>query len=354
MKVNVKRSDLLRLYRVFSDVFPQVNTVSLVFDTYHYILLCKIVCSVFNNNSTVQIELDDKTLSSIIYQSLTLDKDILANVLHVMDQQAVLNEEGDVYVEFTNALQILHLLETLLLGKKVFITTNQHLGFVMEEKLFSIYKKLGYANFKKQAIICKESYLKSGVVVRVADNSGANFVKVVSEVEPSVYIVTITKANLKDQFKFPYGKVYCGVLVRFSESGYYSWDEVCLFEYYDGIKQPLFTSIANGTIALSTNLTQYETIIRSCVFKKHDCIRIDRKTYAKIEEILKVTSELEGSEFVVTLLSDLYVSPRLNYKKGQLVKGTLQKRLFNNSNTRLSYYSFNVYELEISLLSNKI
>lgn len=348
MRVNVKRSDLLRLYRVFSDTFPEVNTISLTLDPHHYVLLSKIICSVFNHNSRLDIDRDDETSVLTLYQSLTIDKNILSNVLHVMDQQAVLNEEGNINIEFTNALQILHVLETFLLEKKVFIASNENLVLVPEEKLFSIHKKLGYANFTNQTAIGKESYLKTGAVVRVADNSGAKFVKIVSEIEPSVYIVTIEKASLKDRVKFPYGKTYCGVLVRFSESSYYSWDEVCLFEYYDGIKQQLFTSIPKGTVALCTNLSQYKTIIHSCIFKKDDCIRIDSRTSAKIQRILNITSELEGSEFLVTLLSDLSLSPQSNFKKGQLVKGILKKRLFNNIDSRLSYYPFYVYELEIS------
>lgn len=354
MKVIVKRSDLLRLYRVFSDLFPEVNTVCLVFDSYDYILLSKIVSSLFIGNSDVRINVDDKTSISVVYQSLTTDKDVLANVLNVMEQQAILNEEGNIYANFTNALQILHLLETLLLGKQVSIQSSQHLELVMEQKLCSIHKKLGYANFESEIIISKESYLKTGVVVSVADDSGAKFVKIVSEIEPSVYIVRITKTNLKDQTKFPYGKTYCGILVRFAESDYYACDQVCLFEYYDGVKQPLFNSITNGTVALYTNLSQYKTIISSCIFKKGDCIRIDDKVYAKVEKILKITSELEGSEFVVSLLSNSYLSNQFTYQKGQLVKGILRKRLFNNSNTRLSYYSQDVYELDISLLLDEV
>jgi hypothetical protein len=350
MRVNVKRSDLLRLYRLFSDIFPEVNTVSLILDSYHYILLSKIVCSVFNDNAKLDIDSDDETPVLTVYQSLTVDKDILSNVLYVMDQHAVLNEEGNIYVEFTNASQILSLLETFLLKKNVSIPFNQNLAFVMEEKVFSIHNKLGYANFTNQASISKKPYLKTGAVVRVADNSGAKFVKIVSEIEPSVYIVTIEKTSLKDRVKFPYGKTYCGILVRFSESGYYSWDEVCLFEYYDGVKQQLFTSIPNGTVALCTNLSQYKAIIQSCIFKKDDCIRIDSRTSAKIQRILKVTPELEGSEFLVKLLSDLYLPSQSNFKKGQLVKGVLKKRLFENTNSFLSYYPLHVYELEISFI----
>lgn len=118
MRVNVKRSDLLRLYRVFSDTFPEVNTISLTLDPHHYVLLSKIICSVFNHNSRLDIDRDDETSVLTLYQSLTIDKNILSNVLHVMDQQAVLNEEGNINIEFTNALQILHVLETFLLEKR--------------------------------------------------------------------------------------------------------------------------------------------------------------------------------------------------------------------------------------------
>ena len=126
MKVNVKRSDLLRLYRLFSDTFPEVSTIALILDPYHYILLSKIVCSVFNNNVKLDIDPDDQTPILTVYQSLTLDKDILSNVLYVMDQQAVLNEEGNINVEFTNGSQILSLLETFLLGKNVLIPLKKN------------------------------------------------------------------------------------------------------------------------------------------------------------------------------------------------------------------------------------
>ena len=102
-------------------------------------------------------------------------------------------------------------------------------------------------------------------------------------------------------------------------------------------------------MALCTNLNinQYKTIIHSCIFKQDDCIRVDYRTSAKITEIIKLTTELEGSEFIVTLLTDLSLLPNVIYKKGEFVKGTLRKRSFN-----LSYYSIDVYELEISLFSN--
>ena len=353
MKVNVKRSDLLRLYRIFNGISPEVTTIYLIMNFYDYILLAKIVASVFVDNFALTIVVDDKTLLPIHYQSLSMDKDILKNVLSVMDQQAILNEDGNINVEFTNGLQILHLLEKLLLGKEITDDTYQPSSFLMEEQLFSILKKLGYRNFNEEDSIIKGSYLKTGDLVHVADNSGANFVRIVSEIEPSVYIVTVTKTNLGYQYKFPYGKKYCGVLVRFTELGYYSRDEVCLFNYYDGIKEPLFTSIYNGTVAPCNNLTQYEAIIRSSIFKKDDCIRVDMKTYAKITEILKVTDQLEGSEFVVTLLSDLYVSSKVSYTKSQLVKGTLHRKSFVNKNSALSYYSLDVYELEISSLTGE-
>ena len=349
MKINVKRSDLLRLYRVFSDIAPELNTFFLIMDPYDYVLLAKVVSSVLSNKYVVDIDLDDKTANANPYPSLIIDKDILLNVLDVMDEHATLNAGGNICIQFTNGLQILYLLETLLSGKRVDASTSKHLQLLMDQKLFSIHKKLGYANCKSENIVCIKSYLKTGDVVRVADNSGAKFVKIVSEVEPSVYIVTVIKANLEDRFKFPYGKTYCGILVRFSEQGYYHWDEVCLFEYYDGVKEPLFTSILNGTVALCTNLNinQYKTIIHSCIFKQDDCIRVDYRTSAKITEIIKLTTELEGSEFIVTLLTDLSLLPNVIYKKGEFVKGTLRKRSFN-----LSYYSIDVYELEISLFSN--
>ena len=351
MKVNVKRSDLLRLYNIFNRISPELNTVYLMMDPYDYILLSKIVSSVFSNNSVLHVDIDDNTSVQIVYQSLTIDKNILLNILHVMDEQAILDSDSNIHVEFTNGLQILYLLENLLLGKKLLVATNEHFLSLIEKNLFSIQKKLGYASLTKQNLTTvKGSYLKIGDLVRVADNSGAKLVKIVSEIEPSVYIVTIAKTNLGYESTFPYGKKYCAVLVRFSEFGYYAHNEVCLFDYYDGIKEPLFSSILNGTVAPCTNLPQYEIIIRSCIFKEGDFIRVDSVTSAKIKKILTITNELEGSEFVVTLLSDVYLSPLMNYKKFQFVKGTLQRRPYTNKNSSLSYYLLDVYELQLNSL----
>ena len=352
MKVNVKRSDLLRLYNIFNRISPESNTIYLMMDPYDYILLSKIVSFVFSNNSVLHVDIDDNTSVQITYQSLTIDKDILLNILDVMDEQAILDSDSNIHVELTNGLQILYLLENLLLGKKLLVAMNEHFLSLMEKRLLSIQKKLGYTSLTKQSFtIIKGSYLKIGDLVRVADNSGAKLVKIVSEIEPSVYIVTIAKTNLGYEFKFPYGKKYCAVLVRFSEFGYYEYNEVCLFDYYDGIKEPLFSSILNGTVAPCTNLSQYETIIRSCIFKEGDLIRVDSETSAKINKILTITKELEGSEFVVTLLSDVYLSPLMNYKKFQSVKGTLQRRPYANKNSSLSYYLLDVYELQLSSFS---
>jgi len=352
MKVNVKRSDLLRLYNIFNRISPELNTIYLMMDPYDYILLSKIVSSVFSNNSVLHVDIDDNTSVQITYQSLTIDKDILLNILDAMDEQAILDSDSNIHVELTNGLQILYLLENLLLGKKLLVVMNEHFLSLMEKRLLSIQKKLGYTSLTKQSFtIIKGSYLKIGDLVRVADNSGAKLVKIVSEIEPSVYIVTIAKTNLGYEFKFPYGKKYCAVLVRFSEFGYYEYNEVCLFDYYDGIKEPLFSSILNGTVAPCTHLSQYETIIRSCIFKEGDLIRVDSETSAKINKILTITKELEGSEFVVTLLSDVYLSPLMNYKKFQSVKGTLQRRPYANKNSLLSYYLLDVYELQLNSFS---
>ena len=81
MKVNVKRSDLLRLYNIFNRISPELNTIYLMMDPYDYILLSKIVSSVFSNNSVLHVDIDDNTSVQITYQSLTIDKDILLNIL---------------------------------------------------------------------------------------------------------------------------------------------------------------------------------------------------------------------------------------------------------------------------------
>jgi len=100
------------------------------------------------------------------------------------------------------------------------------------------------------------------------DDSGAKTVQVQGLVEPFIYSVTILKVKFGNEHKFPYGKKYAAVLLRDLIVDCECLDKVCLFEYFNGITKPLFSSISyNGVVIQQTEL-DYKQIIDSCCFSQ--------------------------------------------------------------------------------------
>ena len=110
--------------------------------------------------------------------------------------------------------------------------------------------------------------LRIGDVAIVADDSGAKTVQIVSEVAPMVYIVNVLKAKFGNDFKFPHGKKYAAVLIKnlLQDCDSYS-SEVCLFEYYGGLTQPLFNSVFYNGIVFPKAVLNFKKITGSCLFK---------------------------------------------------------------------------------------
>ncbi len=77
MQVNVKRSFLLLLYRNFSQVFPDLNRIYLTMKPYDYILMAKLISSVFTKKIVLNVQNDDRDPVDNVYQSGEADKDVL-------------------------------------------------------------------------------------------------------------------------------------------------------------------------------------------------------------------------------------------------------------------------------------
>jgi len=118
MQVNVKRSFLLLLYRNFSEVFPDLNRIYLTMKPYDYILMAKLISSVFSKRIVFNIQNDEQDVVNTLYQSGNVDKDVLFYVLSSMEEQATLDENGMVDFELPNGLELLHVLEALLCKKR--------------------------------------------------------------------------------------------------------------------------------------------------------------------------------------------------------------------------------------------
>jgi len=267
MQVNVKRSYLLLLYRSFSEVFPDLNRIYLTMKPYDYILLAKLTASVFTKKIILNIQNDDQESVGTLYQSGDADKDVLFYVLSSMEEQASLDEQGMVDFELPNGLELLHVLEALLCRNQIQTTNKYFQESHILEKLFLIEKKLGYTHAEEKFLHENTSSVKSGDIVNVSDNSGAKSVKVIIEIEPSVYLISVEKTALGHQNTFPYDSKYAAVLTRKIYPEHHSPTDVCLFEYHHGIGKPLFTVIARSKDVFLKDLPNYNSIVDSSFFK---------------------------------------------------------------------------------------
>ncbi len=267
MQVNVKRSFLLLLYRNFSQVFPDLNRIYLTMKPYDYILMAKLISSVFTKKIVLNVQNDDRDPVDNVYQSGEADKDVLYFVLSSMEEQAGLDEQGMVDFELPNGLELLHVLEAILSNNSIRTSNKYYQESLILEKLFLIEKKLGYTHAEEKFLHENASSVTSGDLLNVSDNSGAKTVKVIIELEPSVYLVSVEKTALGNQNTFPYDSKYAAVLTRKIFPEHYSTNDVCLFEYHHGIGKPLFTVIAKSKDVFLKDLPVYNAIMDSSFFK---------------------------------------------------------------------------------------
>lgn len=267
MQVYLKRSDLLRVYTTFCNAYPTTfNTINLNVSLYDFLLLAKVVAISLSKEVILSIDYDDQTDISCIYQTETLDKHVLQNVLDTMEQQALFHRGAVVKLKLTNALVILILLERILVDKNSVCKIQSHQDSITLGKLFSIQNKLGFSNFDYPIGNNIPFSLKTGDTAIVADNSGAKTVQILSEIEPMVYIVRILTTKFGNEHKFPHGKRYAVVLLNDLLSDAELSNKVCLFDYLGGITQPLFTLVFDKGLWLSKDVLNYQKIINSCLF----------------------------------------------------------------------------------------
>ena len=267
MKINVKRSDLLRFYFTFNKACPTaLNKVHLTFFPNDFFLLAKVIGFALSKNITLRIQYDDQTTIHPLYKSNILNEIILQDVLNVMDDSAFLNDHGTIGLTLGDGLSVLILLENLLLENNVLVKTYSVKDSLTYQKLFSIGKKLGYTNYKQLFPHNTFCSLNRGDILNVVDDSGVKTVQVESLVEPLIYTVTILKVKFGNEHKFPYGKKYAGVLLRDLIVDCDSSDKVCLFEYFNGITKPLFSSISFNGLTVQKTALDYKQIIDSCFF----------------------------------------------------------------------------------------
>ena len=270
MKINVKRSDLLRFHTIFFNACPvALNKVYLTFCSNDFLLLAKVIASALSNNITLQIQYDDQAIIHPFYESNIINKMILQDVLNIMDDSALLNDHGMIGLTLSDSLSVLVLLENLLLANNVLLKTHLVKDSLTYQKLFSIGKKLGYTNYNKllnnNNTFCS---FNRGDILNVIDDSGAKTVQVEGLVEPFIYSVTILKVKFGNEHKFPYGKKYAAVLLRDLIVDCECFDKVCLFEYFNGITKPLFSSISYNGVVLQQTELDYKQIIDSCCFSQ--------------------------------------------------------------------------------------
>jgi hypothetical protein len=267
MQVYVKRSDLLRVYTTFCNAYPTTfNTIYLNVSPDDFLLLAKVVAISLSKEVIFSIDYDDQTNISCIYQTETLDKHVLQNVLDTMEQQALLHRGAVVNLKLTNALIILILLERILVDKNSVRKMQSHQDSITLAKLFSIQNKLGFSNFDYSIGNNISFSFKSGDTAIVADNSGAKTVQILSEIEPMVYIVRILTIKFGNEHRFPHGKKYAAVLLHDLSSDSDFSNKVCLFDYLGGITQPLFTLVFDNGLWFSKDVLNYQKIINSCLF----------------------------------------------------------------------------------------
>jgi len=267
MQVYVKRSDLLRIHATFCDTYPTTfNTIYLNVSPDDFLLLAKVVATFLSKEVIFNIDNDDQADIPCIYQTETLDKHVLQNVLDTMEQQALLHHGAVVKLKLTNALFILILLERILVDKNSVRKMQSHQDSITLGKLFSIQNKLGFSNFDYSIGNNISFSLKSGDIATVADNSGAKTVQILSEIEPMVYIVKILTIKFGNEHRFPHGKKYAAVLLHDLSLDSDLSNKVCLFDYLGGITQPLFTLFFDNGLWLSKDALNYKKIINSCLF----------------------------------------------------------------------------------------
>jgi hypothetical protein len=268
MQVNVMRSDLLRFYYGFLKVSPAtLSNVYLTVSPGDFFLLAKVISSALNKKIVLDIQYDDQLSIHSIYASETLDKNVLQSVLDSMDQQSLLHHDGLIHLKLMHSLSVVILLETLLSKNNALERVQPHQEYLVFKKLYSIRKKLGYSNFCDMTVQKALPSLRIGDVAIVADDSGAKEVRVVSEVAPMIYIVNILKTKFGNDFKFPPGKKYAAVLIQnlLQDCNDFS-NEVCLFEYYGGLTQPLFTSVVYNGAVFPKTVLNFKHIVESCSF----------------------------------------------------------------------------------------
>ena len=268
MQINVKRSNLLRFYSLFCNAYPATfGSIYLSVSPDDFFLLVKVVSSALTKKISLSIDQDDHTpICFRFYESEMLDKNVLQSVLDALDQQAVMHNGAVVNLELRNGLAVLALLESFLADTNLPLKMQPNQEVIVFERLFSIQKKLGYSNFDNVAVSNIPFSLKAGDMATAADNSGAKNVQILSQVEPMVYIVKVVKTKFGNQYKFPHGKKYAAVLLHDLLLDADFSNEVCLFEYFGGITQPLFTSVFYKGRVIPKDVLNYQKIIDSCLF----------------------------------------------------------------------------------------
>jgi hypothetical protein len=267
MQVYVKRSDLLRIYTTFCNAYPSTfNNTYLSVSPDEFLLLAKLISIFLTKEVIFNMDYDDQADISCIYQTETLDKHVLQNLLDTMEQQALLHHGAVVKLKLTNASVILTMLERILVDKNSNCKMQSHQDSITLGKLFSIQNKLGFSNFDYPIGNNIHFSLKTGDTAIVADNSGAKTVQILSEIEPMVYIVRILTTKFGNERKFPHGKKYAVVLLHDLLSDAELSNKVCLFDYLGGITQPLFTLVFDNGLWLSKDVLNYQKIINSCLF----------------------------------------------------------------------------------------
>jgi hypothetical protein len=268
MQANVMRSDLLRFYYSLLKVSPaMLSNVYLTVSPEDFFLLAKIISSALSKKIVLDIQYDDQVTVHSIYATETLDKNILQSVLDNMDQHALLQHDGLIRLKLMHSLSVVILLETLLSKNNALERVQPHQEYLVFKKLYSIRKKLGYSNFSDMTVQKALPSLRIGDVAIVADDSGAKEVRIISEVAPMIYIVNILKTKFGNDFKFPPGKKYAAVLIQnLLQDCYFASNEVCLFEYYGGLTQPLFTSVVHNRTVFPKAVLNFKRIVESCLF----------------------------------------------------------------------------------------
>lgn len=268
MKVYVKRSDLLHFYRSFYDSSTELNLIHLTLTPRDLLLLAKIFCSFLTKEIFVRLQNDNGDDFKILRDPGPIDKDILFSLIDSLDEQAVLDKNGNISIQLTNSLQALKVLEALLSSRNILNPIFECNEEVIFGKLFSIQRKFGYTNSKEGFLEKDQSFLHPGDFANVADDSGASLVKVISEIAPFIYIVNVERTKFRRDALFPHGKKYAAVLLSTFLPIYRGSKQVCLFEYYDGITKPLFTKVINKNTFVLADSLDYRLIINYCLFKK--------------------------------------------------------------------------------------